>query len=61
MKYHGRIMAERQDEIKKDTLDTKVAQSKAMSDKEVELQSLAELKGLYHDNSEVENEDIFDR
>lgn len=61
MKYHGRIMAERQAGIKKDTLDTKVAQSKVMSDKEVELQSLAELKGLYHDNSEVENEDILDR
>lgn len=61
MKYHGRIMAERQAGIKKDTLDTKVVQSKAMSDKEVELQSLAELKGLYHDNLEVENEDILDR
>ena len=36
MKYHGRIMAERQAGIKKDTLDTKVAQSKVMSDKEVE-------------------------
>ena len=61
MKYYGRIMAERQSGIKKDVLDTKVARSKVMSDKEVKLQSLAELKGLYHDNSEVENENIFDR
>ena len=61
MKYHGRVMAERQSGIKKDILDIKVARPKVMSDKEVELQSLAELKGLYHDNREAENENVLGR
>lgn len=61
MKYPGRIMSERLSGVKKDTSNTKIDQFKTINDKEVELQNLAELKGLCHDDSEAENENIVDR